>query len=390
MWENLPDKARKDLQGALEMLPGDPKGWRRLIDRMVEGVKFAGGTKRLVTVIGPVNVGKSTLYNTLVRSKKDRAAVSPTPGTTRVSQQADAGIFVIVDTPGMDAVGTIGEGERAMALETARASDFLIVLFDAAQGIRKGEQTLFQELQSLEKPAVVALNKMDLVKKEERAQVIGRAAANLGLSSDKVLPISAKEEQGLARLLKEVVAGEPSLVAALGAALPEYRWELAQAVIGRASSAAGAIALTPLPFLDFFPLIGIQAAMVLSIARIYTFPLNLARAKELIATFGVGLLGRTLFYELTKLGGPPAWLVSAAVAAGTTYALGYASAVWFERGEKLPVESLDKVTKAISEAVVERLKELGSRRPSRVTLRERVSEALESLPAPQMGEEKDT
>jgi uncharacterized protein (DUF697 family) len=168
----------------------------------------------------------------------------------------------------------------------------------------------------------------------------------------------------------------------LGAALPEYRWKLAQAVIGRAGSTAAAIAVTPWPFLSFFPLITVQSAMVLAIARIYQYRINLGRVRELVATFGLGLVGRAVFYELAKFGGPPGWLVAAGVAAGTTVAMGYAAAAWFDRGERLSAPAVSRISRAVGLSIVERLRYLGRRPPERITLRQRVNEALKDLPAP--------
>jgi GTPase SAR1 family protein len=45
-------------------------------------LKMAFGRKHRVVIVGPTNVGKSTLYNQLVRRKEDQADVSPLPGTT--------------------------------------------------------------------------------------------------------------------------------------------------------------------------------------------------------------------------------------------------------------------------------------------------------------------
>jgi uncharacterized protein (DUF697 family) len=194
------------------------------------------------------------------------------------------------------------------------------------------------------------------------------------------MPLSAKKGQGIDRLLLSVAKSEPEIVAALGAALPQYRWDLAQGVIGKATSTAAAIAITPLPFLDFFPLTGVQVAMVLGIARIYAYKITLARARELIATFGVAVLGRTLFYELSKLGGPPGWLVAAGVAAGTTVTLGYASSIWVDRGERLSRETLGRISRATSQLIVERLKDMGRRKPKRSTLHQRLSEVIQDLP----------
>lgn len=378
-WEELPEDTKQNLQKALAVFPGDVKGWRGLIDQAIGHLRLAAGSKRRVAIVGPVNVGKSTLYNQLVRSKEDQSPVSPVPGTTRVTQTADAGIFTVIDTPGADAPGAKGEDERQRAIKAAQSADVIIAMFDATQGIRNSEAVLYQEFTQLTIPVIVTLNKMDLVKKDA-PQVIGSAAGSLGIPSDQVIPISAKKGSGIEKILLAIAKSQPGIVAALGAAMPTYRTSLSQSAISRFASTAAAIAVTPLPFLDFFPLLGVQAAMVLSIARIYAFKITLSRARELVATFGVALLGRTLFYELTKLGGPPGWLLAAAVAAGTTTALGYGAMVWFERGERISRETMTKITGAISAAVIDRLKEIGKRKPSRTTLKQRVRQTLDEIP----------
>jgi small GTP-binding protein len=364
-WDDLPPDRRAHLEKAIELVPGDVKRWRGLVDQAVGHFRAAMGEKSRIAIVGPVNVGKSTLYNLFVRQRGDRAQVSAVPGTTRQAQLADAGLFTAIDTPGADAAGETGQTERAKALEAARQADLLIVVFDASHGVRPPEQALLGDLVALDKPMIVALNKMDVVGRE-RASVIGKAAATLGLSAEQVIPISAKEGTGVERLLVGIAKIEPGIVAALGEALPEYRWKLSQAVMGRAASTAAAIAVTPLPIVDFLPLIAVQSAMVLSIARIYAYRITPARARELIAAFGLGILGRTLFYELAKFGGPPAWLVAAA-------------AVWFDRGERLSGEATGRIARGVTQGLVGRLLPLGKRKPKRITLRQQVDEALKDL-----------
>jgi small GTP-binding protein len=386
VWESLPPDLRKDLNETLQQLPGDPRGWRSLLKQAAGQVRFAAGDKKSVAIVGPANVGKSTFFNKVILENRDRSVVSAVPGTTRDSQRSDVGIFTIVDTPGADAVGAVGEDERQKAIKSAREADVIVAMFDASHGIRSPEQRLFDLLEGLEKPTIVVLNKMDLIVGAERSSVLGKAAAALDVELNDVVPISAKNGEGITAVLISIARSEPGIIAALGEALPAYRWNLAQVQIGRAASTAAAVAITPLPFLDFIPLIGIQAALVLGIARTYAQKMTLSRARELIATFGLGLLGRTLFYELAKLGGPPGWLVSAAVAAGTTVAIGYAAMVWFERDVKLSREVLRRISKAVSEAVIARLRYLGRKRPEKQTLRERVLEALGDLEPPEQAE----
>ncbi|MEJ2012426.1 MAG: 50S ribosome-binding GTPase [Anaerolineales bacterium] len=376
LWDGMSVGDRQQMLDAVRQIPGERKGWKGLLDRAVEQVRFATGEQRQVAIVGPANAGKSTLYNQFVRERSARSAVSAVPGTTREPRTAQAGLFLVVDTPGADAVGAVGEVERQKALAAAGEADVLVAMFDASHGIRSPEIELFRALESLDRPMVVALNKIDLIGRE-RATVIGKSAAALGLNSEQIIPMSALKGEGIVRVLQAAAKVEPGIAAAIGEALPEYRWDLAQVAIARAASTAAVVALTPLPFLDFFPLVGVQAAMVIGIARIYQQRMTLARSRELIATFGMGLLGRTLFYEISKLGGPPAWLVGTGVAAGTTAAIGYAATIWFERGVRVSSEAMRRIAQAVADEMLERLKSLGRKRPSRSTLRERVRQALE-------------
>lgn len=386
VWDSLSPRDRSGLQALLSGLPADLNLLRLLFKLSTNQLRMAFGQKHRVAIVGPANVGKSTLYNQFISEKSQKAEVSPLPGTTRENQEADAGLFSIIDTPGADAVGEVGEREQIEALNAAAGADFLIILFDAIQGIKQTELDLYQRLVELGKPYVVALNKIDLVRRESLA-VQTRAAANLGLNIEQVIPVVAKSGEGVPAILSAIAALEPEIVAALGRGLPAYRWQLAWRAIVSAASISAVIALTPLPIIDFAPLIVTQSVMVLSIARIYNYRITLERAREIAAAFGLGLLGRTLFAELSKLGGLPGWLLAAAIASSTTVVMGYASAVWFERGERLSSETLKKMTQSVTTYLLDTLKSLGKRRPGRQNLKERIQTALQDSP---LGEDPTT
>ncbi len=159
-----------------------------------------------------------------------------------------------------------------------------------------------------------------------------------------------------------------------------YRSRLAWARIVPAGGAAATVALMPLPLADVVPLLALQTGLVLSISRIYGFHITPGRAKELIVTFGVGLLARRAFAELSKLGGVPGWLLSAAIAASTTVAIGTASMAWFARGERPTQAALARQVAEVTAYLSGKLAELGKRRPDERSLRERVAEALVGLP----------
>lgn len=378
IWEALGPNEKASFLSLLVGFPSDVNLVKLLVKLSTAQIRQAFGQKHRVAIVGPTNVGKSTLYNLLVQNKHDLAVVGPLPGTTTENQQADAALFTVVDTPGADAVGSAGEQEKDLALSASAEADFLVLVFDAVQGIKKTELELFNELSALNKPFVVVLNKIDLIPHKDLQAVISSAASNLGLEPDQIVPIVAKDGKNLGKVLLAIAATEPEIVAALGRALPEYRWQLAWQTIVRSASISAAIALAPLPVIDFVPLVVTQSIMVVSIARIYNYKITPQRASELVATFGVGFLGRTIFQEFSKLGGLPGWLLSAAIASSTTVVMGYAAVRWFEKGEKLSSEALKKLTQGMTTTLLETLKGLGKRKPSQKGLQERITQSLES------------
>jgi small GTP-binding protein len=325
-------------------------------------------------------VGKSTLYNQLISRKEDEAEVGPVPGTTRENQQADTGLFTLIDTPGADAVGEVGEREREIALQAAAEADFLVIMFEATRGVKRYELDLFSTLLAFDKPFVVLLNKIDLIPKKVRAEVVESAAHNLRLEPSQIISTNAVDGTNVGRVILSIVKFEPELMAAIAEAMPEYRARLSWQRIVPAASGAGVVGLIPLPFVDLLPLLGIQTGLVLSIARIYGFRITFARSKELVATFGVGMIARTLYGQLSKLLGVPGWILSASIAAATTVAIGYGAMIWFERGERPTQETMKKLVSRVTVHLADRLRSMGKKRPDKETLREQLSQGLQDLP----------
>jgi GTP-binding protein Era len=174
---------------------------------MTDPVTKAG----FVAVIGAPNAGKSTLVNALVGQKV--AIVSPKAQTTRARLMGIAinnkAQILLVDTPGIfEPRRRLDRAMVAAAWSGAQDADLVLLVVDAsekvrdevANGLDKGGQPLF-----------VALNKVDLVKKD---RLLGIAADLTDrLSPDKVFMISATEGDGV-----------PDLKQALGDAMPEGPW----------------------------------------------------------------------------------------------------------------------------------------------------------------------
>ena len=374
-WDSLPQADQENLKDIVKGIPLDRNPLNTLLDMVMVQFKIAKGTKKHVAIIGPANVGKSTLYNQFIREKSDKAEVGPVPGTTRENQVGDAGLFAIIDTPGADAIGYVGKAEHDEAFEAASEADFIILMFDAIQGIKQTELDLYDSVLRLKKPHILIMNKIDLTRKY-RAEVMAKAAQNLQVEIDEIIPISAIKGDGISKVVMSIAAMDPELVISLAQAMPKYRSKLAWRSIVSSSALSAAIALTPLPVIDFIPLVITQSNMVITIARIYSYKITFKRAKELIATFGLGMLGRTLFQQLSKAGGLPGWLLSSAIATSMTVVMGYASIIWFEKGEKVSGETMKILTSKITKQMIEALKKKRGKRPSKEEISEDVIDVL--------------
>lgn len=382
LWSVVPDDQRRNLQDVVSNIPLGKNPTKTMIDLALTQSRAVLGNHKKVAIIGPANVGKSTLYNQFIRKEQDKAAVSPIPGTTRVNQEADAGIFNLVDTPGADAVGPVGTQERERALEAARSAHFLIIVFDAIQGVKQTEQDLYEQMLALKKPFVVVLNKIDLAGKHEDA-IIEKTALNLGIDKYQVIPVSALKGTGIADITMSIIAADPAMTLALANAMPMYRRKIAWRTITTSSSLSAAIALSPLPVIDFIPLITNQVGMVMTIARIFQYKITPKRARELIGTFGLGMLGRTLFQQFSKFASVPGWLLSSAIATSMTVVMGYAAIEWFEKGERISNERFSQLSKDLSKKMLGRFKQVFTKKPNKRKLKQTVidivaEESLES------------
>ncbi len=334
--------------------------------------------RQVVCIVGPVNSGKSSLYNALITPAGSRARVSAVPGSTRRNQLGEAEAFQVVDTPGANEMAVGGEGpeagaaRHAEAMGAAAAADFLVMVFDASRGIAQDEVRIYSQLARLGKPFVVALNKMDLIGRDRHA-VVEAAARNLQLPAEEIIPISALRRRNLNRLLLAIVRTDPKLLTTLAEMAPASRWSLAQNTILSACAAAGTANLMTapiqIPFSSFVPISAIQVAMVLRLARVFGFQLGPGRAKEIVLTLGSGLLGRTLFYQLANLVPVAGYLLGTAIAAGTTMAVGFSVAAWFAYGERPTSQAVRALSERLTRALIESLKGSRDRRSLQQSIR---------------------
>jgi small GTP-binding protein len=286
-----------------------------------------------LAIVGPVNSGKSTLFN-LLKGRKV-SAVKAVPGTTKGLVTEQIGPFTLVDTPGF---GEVGGVERAsIAQAAAEQADLAVLVLDGSAGLRQSDYDLNEALRAVQVPLVVTLNKIDLIKHDLPA-VLDDIERKMGTT---VIPISAKTGAGVAeRLVPAIVEAHPWMAVALGRALPAYRRQLSHRLSGNAAMLNALIAAEPIPGLDIPFLLASQVRLVLRIAAVYGESLSARHARELLTTIAGGVALRYLAAQLGKLVPGPGWLVGAAVTGLGTWAMGRVAVAYFESGKRLTPHQL--------------------------------------------------
>jgi GTPase len=193
------------------------RGIDDLVDRVVAALPVRAPVEDApgipLAIIGRPNVGKSSLFNRIVRA--ERSVVSETPGTTRDPVDAtfehDGQLFRIVDTAGIRRrVGGAESIEWVSALKARQAierAEFVIAIVDALEGIGHQDRALMGLVLESRRPVVLAVNKIDLVNGgaagvEERLR---SARDELRFSAwVPALPVSALTGRGVAALLATV------------------------------------------------------------------------------------------------------------------------------------------------------------------------------------------
>ena len=161
-----------------------------------------------ITIVGRPNVGKSTLMNALVGEKV--AIVSNRPQTTRnrimgVMTRQDCQI-VFLDTPGIHHPRTrLGEYMMQSVRDAMDGMDGMLVLVDANQ-VGEQDRRIVTEMGEKKVPKVLALNKIDLMPKEK---LLALMATFADCGYDAIIPISARDGDGLEELARALIASLP-------------------------------------------------------------------------------------------------------------------------------------------------------------------------------------
>ncbi|MFV0576916.1 MAG: ribosome biogenesis GTPase Der [Vibrio sp.] len=152
----------------------------------------------VVALVGRPNVGKSTLFNRLTRTRD--ALVADFPGLTRDRKYGQAKLgeheFIVIDTGGID--GTEEGVETKMAEQSLAAieeADVVLFMVDGRAGLTVSDEAIARHLRMRDKPSMLVVNKVDGIDAD------AASAEFWQLGMDKIYQIAAAHGRGVAALI---------------------------------------------------------------------------------------------------------------------------------------------------------------------------------------------
>jgi len=162
--------------------------------------------KPVIALVGRPNVGKSTLFNCLTRSRD--ALVADQPGMTRDRKYGTGRVgdrpYLVIDTGGLsgeeEGIDELMAGQAWQAVEEA---DVILFLVDARDGLLAGDDEIARKLRASGKPVYLVVNKID----GTNADMVLADFYALGLGEP--TGITASHGRGVQSLMETVLAGLP-------------------------------------------------------------------------------------------------------------------------------------------------------------------------------------
>lgn len=163
--------------------------------------------KPVIAIVGRPNVGKSTLFNRLTRSRD--AIVHDLPGVTRDRHYGEGRVggraYIAIDTGGLEPAAAEGIfAQMARQVEQAIAeSDAVVLVVDGRAGLAPGDRAIVEKLRRLKPPLYLAVNKTEGMQRDTALAEFHE----LGLGA--LAPISAAHGEGVSELIDFVLSRFP-------------------------------------------------------------------------------------------------------------------------------------------------------------------------------------
>ncbi len=161
--------------------------------------------KPVIALVGRPNVGKSTLFNRLTKTRD--ALVADLPGLTRDRKYGTGRVgdkpYIVVDTGGLSGQEGIDEIMADQVHQAIQEADMVLFVVDGHAGLTGGDEIIAKQLRAYNKPLHLVVNKTDGADEV----MITAEFQTLGLGEP--LAIAAVHGRGISRLMDVVLAGLP-------------------------------------------------------------------------------------------------------------------------------------------------------------------------------------
>ena len=159
----------------------------------------------VIALVGRPNVGKSTLFNRLTRSRD--ALVADYEGLTRDRKYGEAVVdelrFIVIDTGGLSGLEQGIDGAMAQqSLAAIQEADEVVLLVDAKAGLMPADEAIAKEIRQRGKPFTLVANKIDGMDETTAGEFYA-------LGVDRVFPVTATHGRGVRQLVDSLAERFP-------------------------------------------------------------------------------------------------------------------------------------------------------------------------------------
>ena len=313
-----------------------------------EAIAKALAEELVIAFVGAASAGKDAAIRALFGV--DFGQVDPLPGSTdrlRAIRLDAEGRVVVINAPGF---GDLRAGVQASTRELLDRLDVAVYLVNADGGAAAHDRDAIAEILALGRPLLVCLNKMDLIRPEDRELLYRGTLSQLGVEPGRAvacafdpLPALAAAPMGLAEVidwLSRTLSSEGKGL--LFAKQLRDRAAACEPLIRAGARAAALAGAVPVPGADIAAVSAIQVRLISDIAAVHEVPTDrdvalfimgeaLAGASKGFVRWAVGALKAAGWIPGGQLGELAASALGATVAGASTYGVGRA-AVYYMAG----------------------------------------------------------
>lgn len=173
-------------------------------------MKQEGFRSGFISIIGRTNVGKSTFLNHILKQKV--AIVSNKPQTTRNKivgiYHSEHAQVIFLDTPGFHKPKhRLNELMLKTTIKTLEGIDAVLYMIEPDKVVGPGDRSILDRLQNVKTPVILAINKIDLVSKEQLLPIIEMYSTLYDFAE--IIPMSALTNENVEHVVKTIITYLP-------------------------------------------------------------------------------------------------------------------------------------------------------------------------------------